>query len=657
MAIVARSPSSLRSRGRDEDRRQLPGLAALPPTQPRRLFYPHRSRRRWAWLWSRSRRRACGCCGATTSWRETLLVSWIVVPVVFFELWPVKGFQYLLPIAPAVALLGARAVVRLPGAPPSRAARERGRPRWPRHRFVVASGRRPDRGVPGVPSWARIEPVERRPPSSRDRAACPAAARPGLDRAARPPWGARCSRSAPRWPTSSQYYGHRKVYGLSVSPNPLHRNPVYEPREQPRPADPDQRAAVRRLGRLLGQAGHRSSRDRLLRYAERYHGRVVHQETVSAKTAGRPHRPQADHHRLRGAAMSPRHARTRAAPRRRLGAALVVCPRPRQQRRSRRTRSPGRRTPIKHFVVLMQENHSFDNYFGTYPGADGIPAGTLHASHSSRPSPDACIKPFRLGNQADRRPRPQHRASPAGSSTAARWTASSSASRLQDADRVNPAAWATTTTATSPTTGTSPTTTSSSIASSPRARPAASPTTCSGSPGRPASPAARATRSSPTTACDDPDDLRPPRGGRDLLEVLRRRTTTRAITFRSASSSVTAGRRSSGSRLLDYARFVDDPELIRHIVDLDQYYTDVAARHAARRLLHRPVGLQRAPARKHPGRPGASSGRSSTPLMRSSCWSSSAFMWTYDDWGGWYDHVRPPRVDSTATASGRPRCW
>ena len=23
--------------------------------------------------------------------------------------------------------------------------------------------------------------------------------------------------------------------------------------------------------------------------------------------------------------------------------------------------------------VLMQENHSFDNYFGTYPGADGIP--------------------------------------------------------------------------------------------------------------------------------------------------------------------------------------------------------------------------------------------------------------------------------------------
>jgi phospholipase C len=30
---------------------------------------------------------------------------------------------------------------------------------------------------------------------------------------------------------------------------------------------------------------------------------------------------------------------------------------------------------IKHFVFIMQENRSFDSYFGTYPGADGIPAG------------------------------------------------------------------------------------------------------------------------------------------------------------------------------------------------------------------------------------------------------------------------------------------
>jgi len=32
-------------------------------------------------------------------------------------------------------------------------------------------------------------------------------------------------------------------------------------------------------------------------------------------------------------------------------------------------------------------------------------------------------------------------------------------------------------------------------------------------------------------------------------------------------------------------------------------------------------------------------------LMASPYWKTSAFLWTYDDWGGWYDHVRPPRVD------------
>jgi phospholipase C len=28
---------------------------------------------------------------------------------------------------------------------------------------------------------------------------------------------------------------------------------------------------------------------------------------------------------------------------------------------------------IQHVVMIMQENRSFDSYFGTYPGADGIP--------------------------------------------------------------------------------------------------------------------------------------------------------------------------------------------------------------------------------------------------------------------------------------------
>ncbi len=32
-------------------------------------------------------------------------------------------------------------------------------------------------------------------------------------------------------------------------------------------------------------------------------------------------------------------------------------------------------TPIDHIVIIMKENHAFDNYFGTFPGVDGLPPG------------------------------------------------------------------------------------------------------------------------------------------------------------------------------------------------------------------------------------------------------------------------------------------
>jgi phospholipase C len=45
---------------------------------------------------------------------------------------------------------------------------------------------------------------------------------------------------------------------------------------------------------------------------------------------------------------------------------------------------------IQHVVMIMQENHSFDNYFGTYPGANGIPAGTCVPD----PVHGGCVAPF-----------------------------------------------------------------------------------------------------------------------------------------------------------------------------------------------------------------------------------------------------------------------
>lgn len=33
---------------------------------------------------------------------------------------------------------------------------------------------------------------------------------------------------------------------------------------------------------------------------------------------------------------------------------------------------------IKHIVFILKENHTFDNYFGTFPGADGVSSGQTH---------------------------------------------------------------------------------------------------------------------------------------------------------------------------------------------------------------------------------------------------------------------------------------
>ncbi len=43
------------------------------------------------------------------------------------------------------------------------------------------------------------------------------------------PEGAKLVAIGPSMANIIQFYGHRRTYGLSVSSNPLHRNPVYEP--------------------------------------------------------------------------------------------------------------------------------------------------------------------------------------------------------------------------------------------------------------------------------------------------------------------------------------------------------------------------------------------------------------------------------------------
>ncbi len=50
---------------------------------------------------------------------------------------------------------------------------------------------------------------------------------------------------------------------------------------------------------------------------------------------------------------------------------------------------------IQHVIIIMQENRSFDSYFGTFPGADGIPmAGGVPAVCLPDPLTKTCVKPF-----------------------------------------------------------------------------------------------------------------------------------------------------------------------------------------------------------------------------------------------------------------------
>jgi phospholipase C len=96
--------------------------------------------------------------------------------------------------------------------------------------------------------------------------------------------------------------------------------------------------------------------------------------------------------------------------------------------------------------------------------------------------------------------------------------------------------------------------------------------------------------------------------------------------------------------LLNIDRFLDDPDLSSHIVDLNEYFVDLENGTLPAVAYIIPSG-----ASEHPPQYPATGQRFVKnliqELMRSSSWESSAFLLTYDDWGGWYDHVAPPQVD------------
>jgi phospholipase C len=97
--------------------------------------------------------------------------------------------------------------------------------------------------------------------------------------------------------------------------------------------------------------------------------------------------------------------------------------------------------------------------------------------------------------------------------------------------------------------------------------------------------------------------------------------------------------------LLTMPKFVDSPTRMAKIQELSNLYSDLVRADAPAVSYIIQGGTSEHP----PGQ--ILNGEISTmaiidAIMRSSLWSSSAIILTWDDWGGWYDHVPPPQVDS-----------
>jgi phospholipase C len=289
----------------------------------------------------------------------------------------------------------------------------------------------------------------------------------------------------------------------------------------------------------------------------------------------------------------------------------------------------GPRTPIRHFIMLMQENHSFDNYFGTYPGADGIPSAVCMPQRRGQPR-EGCVKPHHLGSGPlrdhshdyktalrqynngkldgfvwalrvrqqdgrmamgyyDRRELPFHWAVADQYVLFDRFFTSS----MRGGD-VNHMYW---------------------VAGQPRADDSV-PTIFDRLQARGISWKFYIAGYDPRLNARTPPSLRSARWDRVLDDV----------------------------PILKMTRFADDPRLAAHLADLSGYHRDLQEGSLPTVAFMVNYGASEHPAGSLDQ--GQRLVRSLVNgLMASSAWKDSAFMWTYDDWGGWYDHVKPPKVD------------
>jgi phospholipase C len=295
-------------------------------------------------------------------------------------------------------------------------------------------------------------------------------------------------------------------------------------------------------------------------------------------------------------------------------------------------------TPIRHIVVLMQENHSFDNYFGTYPGADGLPAGTC-LPRSFADAKLGCSRPAHAGGRAvvglSSDPTLFARQFHGGrmDGFVAAYRVGRGLGGLPHPldyydDRDIPFAW--------------------NLAS----RYVLFDRFFSSARGGSAWNHMFAISATPGNRTAD--EL-PPGGYPDTTTIFDRlqqagipwRFYVKDYDPTNTIENPVLGDRASQLLqvpLLAMPRVLSSPKLKSNIVDMQAFYRDAQAGRLPAVSYIAPGGLSEHP----PGKliAGQTFVRSIVnELMRSPEWSSTAFVLTYDSWGGWYDHVPPPSVD------------
>ncbi|AJF64027.1 alkaline phosphatase family protein [Streptomyces vietnamensis] len=278
-------------------------------------------------------------------------------------------------------------------------------------------------------------------------------------------------------------------------------------------------------------------------------------------------------------------------------------------------------TPVQHFIYLMQGPRTFDNYFGTYPGADGIPSGACQPRTVGGPASD-CVRPYSL-HAAAPAPLSPNRSIITQQINGGRMDGFVSAYTRQGRDgttvmghydaRDLPFDWAA------------------------AGRYVLFDKFFSSVPyGTPAERSYWVAGAAPPAADRATIFDRLQQAGvswKFYVEDYRPAENFRAV---GATQPVRVP-------LLGHARFIDDPALASHIVDLDQYYRDLDNGTLPSVAYIASSGSSERSARSIA--PGQKLIRSlATQLALSPYWDSSALLWSHDGSGGWYDHVAPPAV-------------